>query len=464
MAKMRKKLAAVLTGLAALSLTLTACGGGGGEGGGGGGGGDEALDTSQASGDIDYWLWDNAQLPSYQKCADAFKTANAGINVKISQFAWDEYWSKLTNGFVAGDAPDVFTNHLSKYPEFVTNQQLVPLDATLEKDGFNVDQYQEGLADLWKGQDGKRYGLPKDFDTTAVFYNSKLVEDGGYDATQLAGLAWNPTDGGTYEKAIAHLTVDEAGVRGDEPGFNKDRVEVYGLGLDGGAGAGVGQTQWSMYTGSNDWTFTDKNPWGTKYNYDQPQFQQTIDWFFGLIEKGYMPKLEAVDGQSSADLYGAGKYAMITNGSWMINTMTGYDGVKTGIAPTPIGPNGKRASMYNGLADSIWVGSDNKAAAAKWVEFLGSPECQDVVGEAGAVFPAIPSGTDKAEAAFKAKGVDTTAFLVHVDEKTTFLFPITDYASQITGIMEPAMDTVAAGKADASSLTEANNQVNALFG
>ena len=120
--------------------------------------------------------------------------------------------------------------------------------------------------------------------------------------------------------------------------------------------------------------------------------------------------------------------------------------------------------MYNGLADSIWVGSDNKAAAAKWVEFLGSPDCQDIVGEAGAVFPAIPSGTDKAEAAFKAKGVDTTAFLVHVDEKTTFLFPITDYASQITGIMEPAMDAVAAGKADASSLTEANNQVNALFG
>ena len=64
--------------------------------------------------------------------------------------------------------------------------------------------------------------------------------------------------------------------------------------------------------------------------------------------------------------------------------------------------------MYNGLADSIWVGSDNKAAAAKWVEFLGSPDCQNIVGEAGAVFPAIPSGTEKAEAAFKAKGVDTT--------------------------------------------------------
>ena len=46
---------------------------------------------------------------------------------------------------------------------------------------------------------------------------------------------------------------------------------------------------------------------------------------------------------------------------------------------------------------------------------------------------------------------------------TTFLFPITDHASQIDGIMQPAMDAVLSGKAPATSLTEANNQVNQLF-
>jgi hypothetical protein len=51
-----------------------------------------------------------------------------------------------------------------------------------------------------------------------------------------------------------------------------------------------------------------------------------------------------------------------------------------------------------------------------------------------------------------------------VDEKTTFLFPITDYASQINGIMMPAMDNVLTGKKPPESLTEANNQVNQLFG
>lgn len=119
--------------------------------------------------------------------------------------------------------------------------------------------------------------------------------------------------------------------------------------------------------------------------------------------------------------------------------------------------------MYNGLADSVWAGSDNKAAAIKWVEYLGSAACQDIVGEAGVVFPAIPSATEKAQAAFADRGIDVEPFLVHVNEGTTFLFPITDYASQITGIMQPAVDAVFTGAADADSLDAANEQVNALF-
>lgn len=452
-----------LTTITALSLALAACSGGSSGGGGDAGDSGEAIDTSTAAGTIDYWLWDSNQLPAYQQCADDFHAANPDVTVTLSQYAWDDYWGNITNGFVAGTAPDVFTNHLSRYPEFVTQGQLLALDATLEADAVDTSIYQPGLADLWVGQDGLRYGLPKDFDTVAIFYNQDLLEEAGVSAEDMQDLEWNPTDGGTYEQMIAHLTVDGNGVRGDEPGFDKGDVEVYGIGLDGGSGGGNGQTQWSMYTGTTDWTVTDQNPWGTHYNYDQPEFQDTIAWMRSLIEKGYMPTLESVTGQSSADIYGAGKFAMITNGSWMINQMFGYDGVNTGLAPTPTGPSGARASMYNGLADSVWAGSDNKAAAVKWVEYLGTADCQDVIGESGVVFPAIPSGTDAAQAAFEAKGIDVTAFLQQVEDGTTFLFPITDYSAQIGGIMQPAVDAVFTGDADPSSLTAANEQVNQLF-
>jgi multiple sugar transport system substrate-binding protein len=98
----------------------------------------------------------------------------------------------------------------------------------------------------------------------------------------------------------------------------------------------------------------------------------------------------------------------------------------------------------------------------KWVEFTGSSECQDLVAAKAVVFPAIPEATDKAEAAFKAAGTDPSGFLVQVKDKTTFLFPITDHAADVTAIMLPALQAFMAG-GDASGLTDANDQVNALF-
>ena len=60
-------------------------------------------------------------------------------------------------------------------------------------------------------------------------------------------------------------------MRGDEPGFDKDNVKIYGLACDGSGGGGWGQTQWSAFTGSTGWQATDKNPWGTHFNLDQPR-------------------------------------------------------------------------------------------------------------------------------------------------------------------------------------------------
>ena len=436
-----KKSFQIGTALAVASgLALTACGDGGGS----------------APSEISYWLWDANQLPAYQQCADDFAAANEGLSVKITQSGWDDYWNTVTNGMASGEMADVFTNHLAKYPDFVKTGQLLEIS----EDNVDMGSFQAGLADLWVGQDGKRYGLPKDWDTVALFYNEEMIADAGITEEEMSNLDWNNVDGGTFEKVVAKLTVDKNGKRGDEAGFDKNNVAVFGLGYPG-SGAGMGQTEWSWFTATTGWTHTDKNPWGTKYNFDDPRFQDSIAWWAGLIEKGYMPKLETTIGASMNDNFGAGTSAINVNGSWMINAYFAYEGIKVGVAPTPVGPEG-RASMFNGLADSIWSGTKNAENAAKWVDYLASPACQDVVGEMGVVFPAITSGTEKAKAAFAAKDIDITPFTMHVEDGTTFLFPIGDNAAKIEGIMKPAMDAVLNGT-PTSSLTAANEQVNALF-
>jgi len=432
---------------------LAACGGG------------ESDDDSTASGttELSYWLWDSLQLPAYQACADAFTEANPDVTVNITQYGWDDYWTTLTTNFVSGSAPDVFTNHVLRFPEYATQGQILDISDRVAEDGLDLGIYQEGLADLWVGQEGERYGLPKDWDTVALFYNTEMVAAAGYTEDDLWSLEWNPVDGGSYEDFLAHLTVDANGVRGDEPGFDPGNVAVYGLGL-ASSGAGFGQTENSMYALSNDWYYLDENPWGTEYYYSDENYQEAIEWWRSLIEKGYMPSLEiATSSDSVMDPFAAGKYAVVTEGDWNANAYHELDGVEVGFAPTPIGPSGERASMFNGLADSIYSGTDHPDEAWAWVSYLGSAECQEIVADHAVVFPAVSSATELAAAQFAEKGIDMSAFTVHVEEGTTYLPPITENWSEVLAILEPTMDAIVSFQADVNTLVDANNQVNALF-
>ena len=234
--------------------------------------------------------------------------------MKIEQYGWNDYWSKLVTGFISDTAPDVFTGHSSKYPLFADKGQVLPIDDYVAKDNVDLSIYQKGLADRWIGADGKRYGLPKDWDTEVYFYNSAFTEAAGITTEQLNSMTWNPQDGGTFEQIVRRLTVDSKGRRGDQPGFDKDDVKVYGLGY-ADAGGGDGQTSWSWYAAINGWKYSEGEPWGTKFFYGDPKFTDTIGWWRGLITKGYMPTYaQAKSGVDVTTSFGAGKYGMTPNG------------------------------------------------------------------------------------------------------------------------------------------------------
>lgn len=412
---------------------------------------------------ITYWLWDSNQQAAYEQCAADFEESS-GISVTIEQYGWSDYWQGLTTGFASGTAPDVFADHLSYFPEFVSQGQLLDISDRVSADAVDLAIYQDGLADLWTDQDGGRYGLPKDFDTVATFYNEQLATEGGYTPEQLAALAWNPVDGGTFQRTVAHLTVDRNGVRGDEPGFDKNDVAVYGLALSGNGLNASGQQTWAPYALSNDWYFGDKTPWTSEWNFGDSEFAETLTWYKGLIDAGYMPSVDiALSEQDPLNGYLAGRYAMVTDGSWMASSYLGQDSVPTAVAPTPIGPDGERASVFNGLSDGIWAGTDNPDAAWKWVSYLGSAACQDVVAEAAVVFPAVKTSTEKAEAAFTAKGWDVSAFTVQVADGTTELLPIADHWSDVNDTMTATVEAFLKGVSDSDAFSASNEQINALF-
>jgi multiple sugar transport system substrate-binding protein len=405
---------------------------------------------------LNYGLWESRQVPMYQKCADAFHGQNPNISIHITQTTWNDYWPALAREFIGENAPDVFTDHLAKFPQFAASNVIEPVSTR----GVDMNQYQAGLSKLWQTPDGKQYGFPKDWDTVAIVSNAKMLEDAGITKEQLDDATWNPSDGGTFQQLIAKLSVDKNGKRGDEPGFDPTNVKVYGLGLDPGS-LTYGQTTWAGFAASLGFKLLDKNPWGKHYNFDDPRFAQVFAWWRRMIEKGYMPSVEQARTLPQTAAFQGGTIALAIDGSWTISTYSTTKGIKVGYSPQPKGPSGSW-SLYNGLADGIWVGSKHKPEARKWVRFLGSPECQKFVGQAAVVFPAISSEVPTAVAQHKKDGVDVSAFTSYVKAKHTVLFPITDKAPQINLIVQPTLEKILLGSEDdpAKALKDMNSQVN----
>lgn len=422
-----------------------------------------ALATSSAHAadvSISYWMWDGNQAPVYRLCADKFEAANPGIKITIKQDGWNNYWTTLTTGFVSGTAPDVFVNHISKFPEFLANGVMVDITKGIADDKVDMKAYLPGLAESWN-KDGKQYGLPKDWDTISLVYNKKMITDAGVTAEELQNLTWNPDDGGSFEKVLAKLTIDTAGKHGDQAGFDKSKVAVFGLAIN--PADGYGQSEWSHFAASAGFKYIDK-PWGTKYSYDDPVLAKTLTWLRDLaLVKGYSVSQEQSGQLGGVSLFAAGKAAIVPDGSWNINSYRDNSPFPFAFAPLPTGPMGRR-SMFNGLADSIWIGSKHQAEALKWVEYLGTSECQTIVGKAGVVFPARPEATETAKAAHLAAGLDVSAFTLLATPATTFPFPITDHGSEISAILKSAVNKVLLNQGDAAQILKtANDEVNAQF-
>src|SRR3984893_2452437 len=418
--------------------------------------------SAHAATEINYSLWDVLQLPAYQAAAAAFEKANPDIKVKITQTSWGDYWTTLSTGFVSGTAPDVFTDHLSRYPEFVANELLVDIGPLIKRDKVPTDVYLGGLYELW-GKEGKQYGLPKDWDTIAIIYNKAMLEKAGVDPKELNDLTWNPKDGGTFGQLIAKLSIDEAGNNGLSPQFNPKKVKQYGLLIDGSPD-GFGQVEWSHFAVSNGFKFHD-GPWAKGFHYDDPKLAETLQWIADTsLKKGFIVPAKDARQLGANSFFGAGKGAMALTGSWTINWYADNAKFDKGFAPLPKGPNGRK-SMFNGLADSIWVGSKHKEEAWKWVKFLGSEDGQKIIASYGVVFPAIKSDAEFAEQVMSKKGVEVSAFLAEAtDPQGTFLFPIADHAADVLRITKIGLDAILLNGADAAStFKKVNTEVNALF-
>ena len=128
---------------------------------------------------ITYSIWgDPSELKNQQAIVDAFHVANPKITVKVTVSDWNTYWDKLQTGIAGGDAPDVFAMDGPLFPDYKTRDVLLDLKPFIDRSGYDLTQLaDQAVADFTTP--GGQFGLPRDLNVIALFYNKKMFDAAG---------------------------------------------------------------------------------------------------------------------------------------------------------------------------------------------------------------------------------------------------------------------------------------------
>ena len=398
----RKLLAATLT--AAMVLSLAACGGGSSSSSSG-----TAASGSGASGsgELQVNIWDNNQLAGLQQIADEW-TEESGVKVKINVVDWDNYWTLLEAGASGGQMPDVFWMHSNTAQMYMENDLLLNLDDYIAKDdAIDLANYYEGVVDLYNRDDnGSQYALPKDHDTIALLYNKAIFDKYGVEY---------PTDDWTWEDVRdAAAKITEAG-KADG---------VYGYAIN------TSNNQDGWYNIIYDYggqVITDDHK-GTTIGSDEAK--AGMEMLRQILEVSAPQTVVAETGTDS--LFNSGLTAMITQGSWMINTFykaEHHDDYAWAMLPyADVNGNGQcdkgeRYSAYNGLG---WAAAANTAdpdAAYSLISYFCSEKAQKEQAALGVTMGGMKGVSEDFANAFE--GMDVSPFTRAEEEGDLFFRPYT---------------------------------------
>ncbi|MFI8822871.1 extracellular solute-binding protein [Streptomyces sp. NPDC053431] len=414
---MRRGIAATAL-VAALGVTLAACGSDNGSTGGG------SKSSGELSGTVTWW--DTSTVGSedkvFKKIAEDFTKKHPKVTIKYVNVPFGDAQNKFKNAAQSGaGAPDVIRSEVAWTPDFANLGYLAPLDGTAALK--NQDDFLKQAAASTK-YNGKTYAVPQVIDSMGIFYNKKIFKDAGVEVPKSIDEL----------KAVSAKIKQKTGktglyLRGDDAYWFLSFL--YGEGGD--------------MVNADTKTVTIDNAAGVK------AFKTVKD----LVDS----KAAITDATNGWDNMQAafkdGKVAMMINGPWAVaDTYTGKefaDKANLGIAPVPAGSAGQGAPQ-GGHNLAVYAGSKNLDASYAFVEYMSSTEVQAQVAKELSLLPTRTSAYGKTEVAtnemiaFFKPVVDKAVERPWIPEGGSLFAPlVTEYTKVLTNQATPEQGAKTAG-------------------
>ncbi|MFH1855932.1 MAG: sugar ABC transporter substrate-binding protein [Candidatus Omnitrophota bacterium] len=316
---------------------------------------------------IRYFQWGTpSQLETTKKLISKFELEHPDIKIIFTYADWAGYWSKLQIELAGNAAPDVCLMSGAYFFKFVENNQFLNLQPYIDRDkDIQMKDYYPFLVDLFK-YNGDIYGVPRDFNSVALYYNKNLFDKFG---VEYPNKNWTWED---FKEAAIKLTKDVD---------NDGRIDYYGCEL-----AMDMESCWGNFVWQNGGEVLNESK--TKCMLYQPEAIEAIQFLHDFIWK-YKVATSPIEMQSYGWKGGfiLGRVAMVPQGSWYLQEYRKYENINFEVEHLPIGK--KRATSANGLCHVIYAKTKYPEESWQLVKFLSQEYAQEELVKTGAAIPAM---------------------------------------------------------------------------
>lgn len=346
--KLRKTIIFML--IAALAITLAACGGGGSSSGGGSadGGSSDQGGSSDSGSDEQIvlrvaWWGGQDRHDATLKVIEMYEEQNPHVKIEPEFSSYDGYWERMAAQAAGNNLPDVMNQNFGEYlTQYTERGLLADLTPFIEDGTIDTTYIDDSIIDSGKMGD-KLVAISLGTNARAVLYDPELFERAG---AKMPELGWTWDDVAEAGKLISQVTS-----WGINPLESRRTAEV-----------------WLREHGGR--LFNDD---GTGLGYDDDKimedyFAMHLDW----LEQGIIAPLDVAKQHNSTEnsLIVLGEVGMMFTWS---NGVIGHSLAAQRpleLAPYP-GPNHEKGlylkpSMYFSIPES----SDKKEEAAKFINFF----------------------------------------------------------------------------------------------
>lgn len=287
-------------------------------------------------------------------------------------------------------------------PDYIEPGLLLDMTERIQEAGIDMSKFPEAVTGMYE-QDGKIYGIPKDYDGMAVYYNKSIFDEMGVEY---------PKEGWTWDDLLATaqaLTNDTH----------------YGIVANPDSNTG-----YQNYVYQNGGFMMDENKMPTvnaKPVVEALQFMHDMMYKYKVSPTG-AEQLEF----GYSDMFISGQTAMITDGSWNVNKYAEALGADFQIAELP--QHVSRGATTHGLAYVIAANSSNTDAAWEFVKFAATKEAQEVTAKSA--IPAYEGAADVWKTLYPDQNVEILL------ESVSYASPNPRYAENSTEAAQILTDTI----------------------